>query len=578
MRFALAALLCCLSATHARAQWDGVLAPVVREYTLFARTLDPVLAAERGDVAAATRWPDNSPAAIAQRKTSLAALEGRLDAPAIAALSGREGIERDWLRWRIATLREGLGYDGERINFVSGDGFWTVADYAALKTAPRDSAEAEAWIARLRAIPAYYKAETTNLQRGIDSGFTQPRMTVDRAIADISSRLTRPANDSPLLAPLHRLPAGMPGAERARLLAAGADAVSTAVLPAERAVLDFLKTAYLPHARKGIGASTLPQGNPWYRYLVRMHTTTSMTPEEIHALGESEVQRIRGEMDVVIAETGFKGDFTAFLAKARTDPRFYIDAARWGEKAAEVAKRADGLLPRYFGLLPRLPYGVMPIPAGLESSSAGYLPGSPERGVAGAVVYKPWLSEKLPTFGIAAWVLHEGAPGHHLQIALSQEQAGAPEYRRNDDITAFVEGWGLYSEKLGEDMGIYRDPWERFGRLSLEMWRACRLVIDTGMHAMGWSRDRAAACLRENSALAQTEIDFELDRYIAWPGQALAYKVGEQTLIRLRREAESGLGERFDIRAFHDTVLDAGALPLGLLEQRVRAWIAAQKA
>ena len=572
-------LLCSLSTgvSAARATEIG-LAPLIQDYSAFSREQDPVRAAERGDRIAATRWPDNSPAAITRRARALESLAARLSAPAIGALSGPDALERDWLRWRVGVLREGLGFDPERINFVSGDGFWTVPDYAALNTAPQTITEAEAWITRLRAIPAYYKAETANLRRGIDTSFTQPRMTVERAIADIRERTSRNFETSPLLAPLQRLPQGMPEAERQRLLAAGRDALTTAVLPAERELLAFLTHDYLPRARAGIGASTLPRGSAWYRYLVRMHTTTAMTPEQIHAMGESEVKRLRGAMDAVIAETGFKGDFPAFLTLARTDKRFYTDAASWGEKAAEVAKRADGRLPRFFGLLPRLPYGVVPIPAGLESSSAGYLAGSPERGIAGSVVYKPWLSEKLPTFGIAAWVLHEGAPGHHLQIALAQELEGAPDYRRNDDITAFVEGWGLYSEKLGEDMGIYRDPWERFGRLSLEMWRACRLVMDTGMHAMGWSRERAGACLRDNSALAQAEIDFELDRYIAWPGQALAYKVGEQTILRLRHEAESELGARFDIRAFHDTVLGAGALPLGLLEQRVRAWIAARKA
>lgn len=578
-RIATLPLLCCLcSGVSPALATDPALASLMQDYTAFAREQDPVRAAERGDRSAATRWPDNSPSAITRRARQLEAMGARLQASGLSGLRGADALERDWLRWRVGTLREGLGYDAERINFVSGDGFWTVADYAALNTAPQNSAEAEAWITRIRAIPAYYRAETANLRRGIDTSFTQPRMTVERAIADISARTARPAGESPLLAPLMRLPAGMPTAERERLLAAGRDAIDTAVLPAERELLAFLQRDYLPRVRAGIGASTLPRGNAWYGYLVRMHTTTRLTPAQIHAMGESEVKRLRAAMDTVMAETGFTGDFPAFLALARTDKRFYTDAADWGEKAAEVAKRADGRLPLFFGLLPRLPYGVVPIPAGLESSSAGYLPGSPERGIAGSVVYKPWLSEKLPTFGIAAWVLHEGAPGHHLQIALAQEQEGAPEYRRNDDITAFVEGWGLYSEKLGEDMGIYRDPWERFGRLSLEMWRACRLVIDTGMHAMGWSRERAGACLRENSALPEAEINFELDRYIAWPGQALAYKVGEQTILRLRREAEAGLGERFDIRAFHDTVLGAGALPLDLLEERVRAWIAARKA
>jgi uncharacterized protein (DUF885 family) len=375
------------------------------------------------------------------------------------------------------------------------------------------------------------------------------------------------------MAPFATLPQAMPAGERAALRQRGLELVRDGVLPAERALREFLSREYLGTARAAIGASSLPGGADYYRHLVRRHTTTAMSVAEIHALGEREVRRIRAAMDEARAATGVAGDFVAFLAHARAEPRFYLTAADYGEKAAEVAKRADAALPRYFGLLPRLPYGVVPMPAGLEGSSSGYLPGSPEQGVAGLVVYKPWLAEQLPAFGIAAWVLHEGVPGHHLQIALAQELREVPEFRRNDDVTAFVEGWGLYAEALGEDMGIYRDPWERFGRLSLEMWRACRLVMDTGMHAMGWSRERAGACLRENSALAETEIEFELDRYIGWPGQALAYKIGEQAIIGLRREASERLGAHFDLRRFHDTVLGAGPLPLPILERRVRAWI-----
>ncbi len=318
----------------------------------------------------------------------------------------------------------------------------------------------------------------------------------------------------------------------------------------------------------------MPQGEDYYAYLARRHTSTAMTPAAIHELGEREVRRIRGRMDEAIAATGFKGTFQEFLAAVRKDARFYVGADAYGEKASEIAKRADFAMPRYFGRLPRLSYGVRPMPDGLESSANGYLPGTPEQGIAGMVVYKPWMAEKMPTFGLPAWVLHEGVPGHHHQIALSQELTELPEFRRADDVTAYVEGWGLYSEFLGEEMGIYRDPYEQFGRLSLEIWRACRLVIDTGMHVMGWSRERAMACLQENSALAPAEIEFEVDRYIAWPGQALAYKIGELKLIELRRRATERLGPKFDLREFHDLVLGAGPMPLDVLEDRVERWIA----
>ncbi len=549
------------------------VATIVHEYDAYARAQDPLRAAQHGDAEAMRRWPDNSPAAVATRRQALERFRDRLAAIPAGRLAGEDALNHVLLTARVATALEALGFDEERIPFISGDGFYTTADYAALNTVLGSEADAEAWLARIEALPAYYAIETANLSRGIATGFTQPRMTAERAIADVRAQAAQPAADSLLLAPFATLPAALPEARRVSLRAAGLAAVEQQVKPAQRALLTFLEREYLPAARKSIGIAGMPGGREYYAHVLRRHTTTTMTPEEVHALGVAEVARIRREMDLVRAEVGFKGTHAEFLAYLRKEPRFYVDAATYGEKASEIAKRADQALPRLFGRLPRLTYGVGPIPKGLESSANGYLPGSPELGVAGLVVYKPWMAEKMPLFGQAAWVLHEGVPGHHLQIALAQELTGLPEFRRNDDITAYVEGWGLYSEKLGEDMGIYRDPYERFGRLSLEIWRACRLVVDTGMHVMGWTREQAVACLRENSALASSEIEFEVDRYIAWPGQALAYKVGELKILELRRRAEKSLGERFDLRRFHDLLLGAGPMPLAVLEQRVDAWI-----
>jgi uncharacterized protein (DUF885 family) len=549
---------------------------VVREFDAFIAASDPVRAAERGDAAAARRWPDNSPQAVSARKSALAGFQARLERIPAAGLADEDALNRELMLRRIASALGGIEFDEARIPFTSGDGFYTTADYAALNTRLADEAAAEAWIARLEALPAYYATETANMRRGLRTDFTQPRRTVERAIADVAAQLALPADKSPLLAPFATLPASLPAARRAGLEARGRDVFVRQVRPAQQALRTFLQQEYLPGARAGTGIDSVPQGREYYAYLARRHTSTSMTPEQIHALGLREVARIRARMDETIARSGFKGTFREFLAAVRKDPRFYVSAADYGEKCSEVAKRADFLLPAYFGRLPRLPYGVQAIPAGLESSANGYLAGSPERGVAGMVVYKPWMAEKMPTFGIAAWVLHEGVPGHHLQIALTQELEGLPTFRRDDEATAYVEGWALYAERLGEEMGIYRDPYEQFGRLSLEIWRACRLAIDTGMHVMGWSRDRAMACLQENSALAPAEIEFEVDRYIAWPGQALAYKIGELEIVELRERAARELGEKFDVRAFHDLVLGAGPLPLDLLEQRVARWIAAR--
>jgi uncharacterized protein (DUF885 family) len=548
---------------------------VVSDYDAYARAQDPIRAGQRGDAAALRRWPDDSPAAVAQRRAQLESFHSRLTAMQGGPLDADEGLDRDLLLDRVDTALAGLRFDEERMPFISGDGFYTTPDYTALNTVLRTEADAEAWLARLEGIAGYYATETANMVRGIRTGFTQPRRSVDRAITDVRAQVQTAAAQSLLLKPFETFPASFPAARKLALKARGLAVVETKVKPAQRALLAFLERDYLPHARQGIGIGSVPQGQDYYAYLVRRHTTTSMTPREIHALGLREVAHIRARMDATIAETGFRGSFTEFLTYLRSDRRFYVDGDNYGVKAREVAKRADDALPRFFGKLPRLAYDVRAIPAGLESSANGYLPGSPEQGVAGMVVYKPWMAEKMPTFGIAAWVLHEGVPGHHLQIALAQEATDLPEFRRADDITAYVEGWALYAEKLGEDMDIYRDPYERFGRLSLEIWRACRLVIDTGIHVMGWTREQAMSCLQDNSALAATEIEFEVDRYIAWPGQALAYKVGEQKIVALRERAERQLGAKFDLRAFHDLVLGAGPMPLALLEAQVDRWIAA---
>jgi uncharacterized protein (DUF885 family) len=389
-----------------------------------------------------------------------------------------------------------------------------------------------------------------------------------------------PPDQSPLLQPFDNLPPAMAGARDA-LRAEALALIVAEVKPAERNLAAFAANEYLPHARDSLGASALPDGRTYYAYRVRRETTTDMTPDEIFALGQSEIARIRKAMDIEIAATGFHGTFAQFQQKLRTDPQFYV-ATREAlmEKASRLAKRVDGQLPAFFGKLPRLSYGVEEVPRAIEDgyTSGRYNEGSPEQGVAGRLLINTSHLDQRPLYELPALVSHEGAPGHHIQIALAQEQTGVPLFRKDDDITAFVEGWALYAEQLTREMNLYETPYDRFGLLSMEMWRACRLVMDVGLHWKGWTRDQAVACLKDNSALADKNIQNETDRYIGWPGQALGYKIGQLTIQALRDRAKTKLVAKFDYRRFHDEVLDEGAMPMSVLERRVNAWIDAEAA
>jgi uncharacterized protein (DUF885 family) len=563
--------------SNACADASSDLRALITDYTHFAREADPIRAAFRGDANAQVRWPDDSPAAVAQRTRALHDFSTRLAALSPTELSETENLERDALEARVSSALEGAAFDEERMPFVSGEGFFTNPDYAATLTVLNTREEAERWLTRLAAIPAYYDTEIANMRRGIRTGFTQPPMVVLNSLRGVRAQAALPAAQSPLLRPLASLPSVIPEAERTSLYSQGEEIYRARIIPSLTALGDFLEHEYLPHARRAIGLRSVPEGARYYAYLVRKHTTTDLTPAQVHALGLREVARIRGEMEASIRQTGFHGSFAEFLAFLRSDPQFYPhDADDLMRISSEIYNRINFQLPHYFGVLPRNTYAITFIPSALETGSSGYWPGNPQQGVAGQVLLRHSGAEHRTLYDLPAWILHEGAPGHHIQIALAEELQSIPEYRRNDDITAYVEGWALYSERLGEEMGIYRTPYEHFGRLSMEMWRACRLVIDTGIHAMSWTRDQAVACLRDNSALAPAEIEREVDRYVGWPGQALAYKIGEIQIRDLRAQAEQTLGGCFDIRRFHDALLGSGPLPMSVLQRRMQSWIAAQ--
>ena len=576
-----AALLLAASSAPVVAQQRGNarLADVIAAYEDFARRTGPLTSAREGDAEALRRLPDASREAELAERAELAALRARLERVPARGLNEEDALNRSYLMRVIDRQIEGIDLDFGRAPIDNGDGFFTLGDGLAYNTPIRSAADAEAWIARLEALPLWYRQNIVNARRGVETGYTQPAIVVERAIATARAQVDR--LETTLLIPFETLPATIPAAEQEALRDRARAVVRERILPEHRLALAFMENEYLPAARPGIGLRSVPNGEALYRFLVAAYTTTEMTPEEIHELGNREVARIRARMEEEIRASGFNGDFAAFQRFLRSDPQFYATSpADLMARASEIAKRADGQLPRLFGTLPRLPYGLREIPAETAegSTTAYYTRGSEALGQSGTYWVNTTRLDQRPLYELPALTVHEAMPGHHLQIARAQELGELPYFRRNSFVTAYVEGWGLYAESLGEEMGLYRTPYERFGRLSYEMWRACRLVADTGIHWMGWDIEQARRCFAENTALAPHNIQTELERYIATPGQALAYKIGELKLQQLRREATDALGERFDVRAYHDMVLGAGALPLDVLEARVRRWIAAQQA
>jgi uncharacterized protein (DUF885 family) len=559
---------------------EKALNALISEVEQLMRREEPVGAGAEGDREALRRLPDARPEGQQALKKELEGLGARLAKIETAGLPGEAALNHQLLTGVLSSYVEQLSYDLPRIPFENDSGFHTLLDYLARTTAIGSRDDADAWLARLEATPAFYEQNLANLQRGVATKFTQPRIVAERVLGVAQKQAGVKAEDSALLLPFARMSASIPSAAQDEYRAKALAVVRDRILPMQKRFAEYMAKEYVPAARPELAWRTTPNGEATYQFFVRRETTTQMTPDEIHQLGLSEVARIRGLMEKTIAETGFKGTFAEFLHMLRTDPRFYAKTPQeLMEKASEIAKRADDQLPRLFGTLPRLPYGVRAVPADIaEGYTTGrYWGGSMQQGQAGAYMVNTSLLDQRPLYELPALTVHEAVPGHHLQIALSQELDELPYFRRNLGTTAFTEGWGLYSEFLGEEMGIYRDAYERFGRYSYEMWRACRLVADTGIHWKGWDIEKARGCFTENSALSTHNIQTELERYISWPGQALAYKIGELRLRALRKEAEQALGERFNIRQFHDQLLLAGALPLDVVDTRIKAWIAQQQ-
>lgn len=431
------------------------------------------------------------------------------------------------------------------------------------------------WLVRLSKYVVNIENTTLNLKEGLDNGYTQPKLITKQVIIQIDNILNSDIENHPYLKIfLSADERFFTNNEKKQLIENAKDLVINRINPAYEELNTFLKNEYLPQSRDSIGLSDIPNGKEWYEYVARYHTTTNLTPNEIHEIGLSEVKRIRSEMEEIIEELEWDGDFKSFLNYLRTSPRFYYDN---GEDLLNayliMSKKIDPLLPKIFKVFPRAPYGVIPIPEESAPFTTTAYYNAPAKGKPGyfyANLYKP---ESRPKYEIPVLTVHEAVPGHHFQISLAQELENVPTFRKYLSFTAFVEGWGLYSEELGEFMGLYDDPYDKFGQLTYDMWRAIRLVVDTGMHYKGWTREEAINLFLENTAKSKLDIENEVDRYIAWPGQALAYKIGQLKILELRTKAEQELGDKYDIKDFHHEVLKRGSLPLDILDQYVNQWI-----
>jgi uncharacterized protein (DUF885 family) len=522
------------------------------------------------------RWTDLSLSAIERRKHEASAPLKVIESINRARLNDADQLNYDLFKYNAQQAIEEAKFPGEYLAITQLDG--VQQDIArVLAIAPRATVKHyDDILARLKAAPRLIAQTAELLKQGLERKITPPRITLRDVGQQIKEQMDSDPEQSALLKPFAEFPPQMPEKDRARLKQAAVEIVKSQVVPAYSQLYDFFTQNYLPNTRESIALSDLPDGKDWYAFAVRASTTTRMTPEEIHKLGLAEVARIRKEMDAVIARTGFKGSFADFSKFLRSDPKFfYTDAESLVRAYRDIAKRADPELAHLFGKLPRLPYGVKPVPAYAEKSqtTAYYEDGSVAAGRPGWFFANTYALNTRPKWEMVPLTLHEAVPGHHLQISLAEEMEQAPEFRKFGGYTAFVEGWGLYAESLGEEMGFYKEPYEKYGQLTYEMWRAVRLVLDTGIHSMGWSRQQAIDYFVANSSKTEHDITVEVDRYIVMPGQALAYKIGELKFKELRAYAAQKLGSQFNIRRFHDEVLDSGALPMDVLDQRVRLWV-----
>lgn len=523
---------------------------------------------DSGDTISA-HLPDVGPAAQAERLRMWTDVIAKLAAIDPAKLSPEDQINFQVYQNQIATLLAAQRYRDYEKPLNADTSFWGNIAGTARQTFKTEQ-DYRKYLTLMGEMPRYFGQQIANMKAGAARGFTPPRITVEGRDATVSSVLSpRTPEGNPYYAPFLKMPETIPAATQAQLRAAGIAAIRDSVLPAHRILLAFLRDDYIPHTKISLDAYSLPDGKAYYRSKIREFTTLDLSPEQIHQIGLAEVAGIRAQMLEVMKEVNFKGDLTAFLTFLRTDPRFYAKTPQeLLDRAAWHAKTFDGKAKDWIGHLPRSRFAIIPVPADIAPFYTG------GRGGPGVYLVNTYNLPSRPLYSLAALTLHESAPGHAFQMPLAAENKDLPPFRRNSYISAYGEGWALYCEKLGVEMGMYDTPYDRFGMLSYQMWRAARLVVDTGVHAMAWSRERAQTYLHDNTALADHEIETEVDRYIAWPGQALSYYLGEKAIVDARAKAEKALGPKFNIRAFHDAVLQLGSVPLPVLQARVDRFIA----
>lgn len=531
----------------------------------------PTMASNLGDKRYNDRWTDVSLSAIARRNEHQKTLLKQVQAVDMAKLSPVDKLNLELFRRQVEVDLEEYPYQWHLVPLNQRDG---IQDESSLADAMSFESvkDYEDWLARLKSFPVYMDQTIALMRAGILAKMVQPQVVMQRVPAQIKRQIVEDPTASLYYKPFKSFPPEIAIADRERLEREAQQAIREHIVPAYRKFFGFFEREYFPACLKGIGAAELPRGQDFYAYLARKHTTTKLTPAEIHQIGLAEVKRIRAEMERIKTRVGFEGSLTEFFQHLRTASQFhYTDANDLMTAYVAFGKRVNPELPRVFKKLPRIPYNIEAIPEHMapDTTTAYYRPPSADGSRPGTYFVNLYKPETRPKYEIAALSLHEAVPGHHLQIALATELQDVPEFRKHSHFTSFVEGWALYSESLGDEMGLYDDPYSKFGQLTYEMWRAVRLVVDTGMHSLKWSRAEAIAYFKDNAAKSELDIVNEIDRYISWPGQALAYKIGELRIKELRGRLQNKLGPKFDLREFHDAVLKNGAVPLDILERLV---------